>query len=211
MKRVLPVLVVLLTVGALARAQVPTSNVVYRVLLLKTATGTGSAFTIEVDGKQEEARRSVLDLRAAPLEGRTLPAALASLAAESNDGGSPSVAFEAVPAVPPSLPPAIEVGFYRIAQEALQNALRHAAASRVMLRLEVADATVRLTVEDDGRGFAIGDLGDKTADGPAASRFGLVGMRERARLLGCSFQVESSPGAGTRITAEAPLSRPPIQ
>jgi two-component system NarL family sensor kinase len=155
----------------------------------------------------EEARRSVLDLRAAPLEGRTLPAALASLAAESEDGGSPSVAFEAVPAVPPPLPPAIEVGLYRIAQEALQNALRHAAASRVMLRLEVADETVRLTVEDDGRGFAIGN----TAEGPAASRFGLVGMRERARLLGGSFQVESSPGAGTRITAEAPLARPPIQ
>jgi hypothetical protein len=52
MKRVLPVLLVLLTAGALARAQVPTSNVLYRVLLLKTATGTGSAFTIEVDGKQ---------------------------------------------------------------------------------------------------------------------------------------------------------------
>jgi two-component system NarL family sensor kinase len=157
----------------------------------------------------EEARRSVLDLRAAPLEGRTLPAALASLAGEAE--GSPSVTFEAVPAVPPSLPPAIEAGFYRIAQEALQNALRHAAASRVMLRLEVADETVRLTVEDDGRGFAIGNPGDKTAEGPAASHFGLVGMRERARLLGGSFQVESSPGAGTRITAEAPLARPPIQ
>jgi len=52
MKRVLPVLVVLLATGVLAWAQVPTSNVLYRVLLLKTATGTGSAFTIEVDGKQ---------------------------------------------------------------------------------------------------------------------------------------------------------------
>jgi len=157
----------------------------------------------------EEARRSVLDLRAAPLEGRTLPAALAALAAEAE--GSPAVTFEAVPAVPASLPPAIEVGLYRIAQEALQNALRHAAASRVMLRLEVADETARLTVEDDGRGFAIGNLGDKTAEGPAASRFGLIGMRERARLLGGSFQVESSPGAGTRITAEAPLVRPHIK
>jgi two-component system NarL family sensor kinase len=144
----------------------------------------------------EEARRSVLDLRAAPLEGRTLPVALAALAVETSSGDT-SVVFEAAPSMMP-LPPAVEVGLYRIAQEALQNALRHAAATHVNLRLESLPDRVRLTVEDDGRGFAIEDA--------AASRFGLVGMRERTRLLGGSFQIESSPGAGTRITAEVPLS-----
>jgi two-component system, NarL family, sensor kinase len=144
----------------------------------------------------EEARRSVLDLRAAPLEGRTLPEALAALAAEAAVESAPEVSFEiATPTA--SLPSAVEVGLYRIAQEALQNALRHAAARRVMLRLEISPDRVRLTVEDDGRGFAI--------EGVAlASRFGLVGMRERARLLGGSFQIESAPAAGTRITAEVP-------
>jgi len=142
----------------------------------------------------EEARRSVLDLRAAPLEGRTLPAALAALAAEAG----PSVSFESSPASVP-LPPAVEVGLYRIAQEALQNALRHAAAARVVLRLETAAERVRLMVQDDGKGFPEGSA--------STSRFGLVGMQERARLLGGSFQVESSPGAGTRITAEVPLRR----
>lgn len=137
----------------------------------------------------EEARRSVLDLRAAPLEGRTLPAALAALAAETS-----TVTFEASPASVP-LPPAVEVGLYRIAQEAIQNALRHAAAAHVELRLETSSDRVRLTVQDDGKGFP---------DGASSGRFGLVGMRERARLLGGSFQVESSPGAGTRITAEVP-------
>jgi two-component system, NarL family, sensor kinase len=146
----------------------------------------------------EEARRSVLDLRAAPLEGRTLPVALAALAAEA-DAGTVAVAFEAAPSMTP-LPPAVEVGLYRIAQEALQNALRHAAASRVHLRLESLPDRVRLTVEDDGGGFAIEDT--------TASRFGLVGMRERTRLLGGTFQIESSPGAGTRLTAEVPLSPP---
>ncbi len=146
----------------------------------------------------EEARRSVLDLRAAPLEGRTLPVALAALTADA-DAGTAAVAFEAAPPMTP-LPPAVEVGLYRIAQEALQNALRHAAASRVSLRLESLPDRVRLTVEDDGRGFAIEDA--------TASRFGLVGMRERTRLLGGTFQIESSPGAGTRITAEVPLSPP---
>ena len=58
---------------------------------------------------------------------------------------------------------------------------------------------VRLTVQDDGKGFPEGTA--------SSGRFGLVGMQERARLLGGSFQVESSPGAGTRITAEVPLRR----
>jgi two-component system, NarL family, sensor kinase len=144
----------------------------------------------------DEARRSVLDLRAAPLEGRPLPVALAALAAEAN------VLFEMDPAVQPPLPPAVEVDLYRIAQEALQNALRHADAARVVLRLEAAPGRIRLTVQDDGRGFAIDDVPRENA----AGRFGLIGMRERTRLLGGSFQVESSPGAGTRITAEVPLS-----
>jgi two-component system NarL family sensor kinase len=145
----------------------------------------------------DEARRSVLDLRAAPLEGRTLPGALAALAAEA-DLAAPVVLFEMEPGMPP-LPPAVEVGLYRIAQEALQNALRHADAGRIVLRLEAPPGRVRLTVQDDGRGFVPGEN--------AGSRFGLIGMRERARLLGGSFQIESSPGAGTRITAEVPLLR----
>lgn len=139
----------------------------------------------------EEARRSVLDLRAAPLEGRTLPEALATLAAEAG------AAFEATPGAV-SLPPAVEVGLYRIAQEALQNALRHAAAGHVLIQLETSPDTARLTVQDDGRGFP--------SEEDSSGRFGLVGMRERARLLGGSFRVESSPGAGTRITAEVPLT-----
>jgi two-component system NarL family sensor kinase len=148
----------------------------------------------------DEARRSVLDLRAAPLEGRTLPAALAALAkeADSGTGGAPAVIFESGSTVA-SLPPAVEVGLYRIAQEALQNALRHAAAARILLRLEVSPGRVLLTVEDDGQGFA--------AEGHTASRFGLVGMRERTRLLGGGFRIETAPGAGTRVTAEVPLAR----
>jgi two-component system, NarL family, sensor kinase len=135
----------------------------------------------------EETRRSVLDLRAAPLEGRTLAVALADLASERN------VIFEG--SAPTPLPAAVEVGLYRIAQEALQNALHHAEASRILIRLETSPQRVRLTIEDDGRGFVIGEES-------SASRFGLIGMRERARLLGGSFELESSPGAGTRVTAE---------
>jgi two-component system, NarL family, sensor kinase len=164
----------------------------------------------------EEARRSVLDLRPAPLEGRTLAEALAALAAEADEPGGPAVTFAmrparrsratkktpvATPAIPP-IPPAIEAGLYRIAQEALQNALRHAGATRITLRLQVTSRSVRLTLDDDGRGFAVEDV---PAERPAG-RFGLVGMRERARLLGGSLQVESLERLGTRIVAEVPLA-----
>lgn len=138
----------------------------------------------------EETRRSVLDLRAAPLEGRTLAVALSDLASEKN------VIYEGL--VSTSLPAAVEVGLYRIAQEAVHNAIRHAEALRILLRLETSPGRVRLTIEDDGQGFVIGEES-------SASRFGLVGMRERAHLLGGSFQLESSRGAGTRITVEVGL------
>jgi two-component system, NarL family, sensor kinase len=151
----------------------------------------------------EEARRSVLDLRAAPLEGRTLAEALAALA-QATTGDGLEIAFTA-PAVPAPLPPATDVALYRIAQEALQNALRHARASRITLRLERGADVVRLTIEDDGQGFDVGAV----ASPRDTRRFGLLGMRERARLLGGDVHVESTPGVGTRVTATIPLGSVP--
>jgi two-component system NarL family sensor kinase len=148
----------------------------------------------------EEARRSVFDLRAAPLEGRTLREALTALTAEANAKNPPTVSFFSAAPIAEPLPSAVEVGLYRIAEEALQNALRHSAAAHVTIRLEALPDKIRLTVLDDGRGFDLeGDSHER-----ASGRFGLVGMRERTRLLGGGFHVESTPGTGTRITAELP-------
>lgn len=144
----------------------------------------------------EEARRSVLDLRAAPLEGRSLTAALAALVEEVATEAGPRLDFEMPPDQRP-LPGRLEVGLYRIAQEALANALQHAAAARVTLRLRLDPQQAVLVVEDDGRGFAPA----ATPDG----RFGLVGLRERAKLLGGRLTVHSSPGVGTRVEASVPL------
>lgn len=144
----------------------------------------------------DEARRSVLDLRAAPLEGRTLAAALHALAGELATGTGLEVDYEIVGGSRP-LPPALEAGLYRLAQEALNNVQRHAQARRVRLRLVTTPDGVTLSIQDDGRGF-------DPAQTPA-QRYGLAGMAERMRLLDGSLAVESAPGAGTRIAATAPL------
>jgi two-component system NarL family sensor kinase len=145
----------------------------------------------------EEARRSVLDLRAVPLEGRGLAEALATLA-EKITTDSLKVRFEGVGRHRP-LPVRIEVGLYRIAQEALTNVVRHANAHLATLHLVTTPDRVRLTVEDDGQGFDLSLV--------PKGRYGLIGLNERAKLLGGTFGLESSPGAGTRVEITIPLER----
>jgi signal transduction histidine kinase len=96
-----------------------------------------------------------------------------------------------------TLPLRVEAEFYRIAQEALTNAIRHAQATDIALALKVNGAAARLVVHDNGCGF-------DTRRVPA-NRHGIVGMRERARLLGGSLRIESRQGRGTTVSAVAAL------
>ena len=98
----------------------------------------------------------------------------------------------------------IELGAFRIIQEAVRNALRHAGARRLQVTVEFAVGELRLTVTDDGRGFTPGDLDDS-----GATHLGLLGMRERARLLGGHLEVRSAPGAGTAVLAQVPRCSAP--
>ena len=171
------------------------------------ASGGGDARLSGVVGRSlalaratlEEARRSVLELRAAPLGGLTLPDALRELAASVRGESGPEieVEVEGFAGDERPLPHAVEAGIYRIAQQALANAVRHARARRVVLRLSRTGDALALDVRDDGAGFDPGAV--------PAGRFGLVGMSERARLLGGTLAVESSPGAGTLVHARVPL------
>jgi two-component system, NarL family, sensor kinase len=144
----------------------------------------------------EEARRSVLDLRASPLEGRPLSEALKGLVDRWEVETGINARYAAVNGSRP-LPPSVEAALYRICQEALTNVGRHAGAGRVTVWLVATPDRVRLVVQDDGRGF--------DASGVPEDRHGIVGMRERAAVLGGAFEVHSSPGAGTRIEATVPL------
>jgi two-component system, NarL family, sensor kinase len=144
----------------------------------------------------DEARRSVLDLRAAPLEGRSLPEALKTLVDRWEAETGVGTRFKAINGGHP-LPPRVEVALYRICQEALTNVARHAGASRVTVRLVATPDQVRLVVQDDGRGFDASHVRD--------DRHGLVGMRERADTIGGSLEVEGTTNGGTRIEITVPL------
>lgn len=100
------------------------------------------------------------------------------------------------------LPPDVELVLYRIVQEALSNVAKHASASRVEARLTRSGKTLRMLIEDDGRGFDVG-----ATKGSRESGLGLFGMEERLALVGGTLRVESNVGRGTRVSAEVPLPR----
>jgi two-component system NarL family sensor kinase len=144
----------------------------------------------------EDARRSVLDLRAEALAGRPLGEALAALGRGFASETGVRVDVHADEVV--RLPLRAEAELYRIAQEALTNVRKHAGATHVEVTLRGTPAGATLSVRDDGVGFDPSNVGDE--------RHGLVGMRERARLAGGSMRVTSRPGRGTTVSVRVPIS-----
>lgn len=98
--------------------------------------------------------------------------------------------------------PQIETTIYRITQEALNNVLLHAEANHVSLILERRDGMAVAILEDDGRGFDV----DSLQAGGKADRLGLLGMKERAMLVGGELKIESAPGRGTTVFVRVPLT-----
>jgi PAS domain S-box-containing protein len=94
----------------------------------------------------------------------------------------------------------VDTNFYRIVQEALNNIRKHANATEVELTLKTLKGSVRLIIADNGKGFNTKGRKKKRAG------FGLVGMRERAALIGADFEIESAPGHGTTIYVTVPTS-----
>ena len=140
----------------------------------------------------EEARRSVMNLRAEPLAGKPLAQALALLVREFTSQSGIRVSVDTSQAC--TLPLAVEAELYRIAEQALANVRQHAKARSVRLELKCTRAAATLTVEDDGIGFDPRRVPD--------DRHGVRGMRERARLAGGTLKIASD--GGTRVEARIP-------
>lgn len=154
-----------------------------RELLDQSLTATRSGLV--------ETRRALKSLRATPLEELGLRLALRKLAESTAARGSLELEL-ALPDPLPPLSPDVEQCLYRIAQEALENVLNHARAKRLTLSLSQTEQAITLTIRDDGVGF---DL----AQADNAGHFGLLGMRERAAMVGGEFNVESDRGKGTTV------------
>jgi two-component system, NarL family, sensor kinase len=144
----------------------------------------------------DEARRSIATLRASPLENRPLGEALGALCRQFTADTGIRIRVEIVDVGP--LPADVEFELFRIASEALTNVQKHAGAREGSLRLDVVRGRVRLTVSDTGHGFR--------QRGPRGAGFGLLGIGDRARLVGGRASVRSAPGRGTSVTVTVPLA-----
>lgn len=161
------------------------------------AAALRASVTTALDGVKRMAR----GLRPSILDDLGLEEALERLAAEVSRTVPFSVDLTFTGPRTPRLADAVEIALYRITQEALANVRKHAAPRAVSVLLHRSPHVVRLVVEDDGGGFDVGA-------GLAGTHLGLIGMRERAHLIGGSMTVESSPDHGTTLCVSVPIYAP---
>jgi len=148
-----------------------------------------------------ELRRILSGLRPAILDDLGLVPAIRWFARANLEQVGIRVVVKA-PSIPLGLSPAITTTLFRIVQEAVNNIVRHANARVVTIILQLNEGIVRLQVEDDGRGF---DPGHASRDAVELQKLGLLGIRERAELLGGEIQIESALEKGTRLRVSIPL------
>jgi signal transduction histidine kinase len=179
----------------------------------------GTPISERLDVMRSIAREALAEVRSLShtvhprvLDDLGLAAALDWLARRSGVGPSTVIAIDC--AVSGDIPPPIASVLYRVTQEALSNAIRHADARRVHVQVSCLGDAVHLTVTDDGRGFDRDTIeaapsGTKGSVGAGPRRgMGLFMMEERVSLFDGRLDIESRPGAGTRIHARLPLGDP---
>jgi len=144
----------------------------------------------------DEARRSISALRSETVEKLGLLQALDECAARIANGGPIEVQLRNVGGGDPgSIPPRVADALFRIGQEAIANAVRHADASKMVISLLHQSTAWQLLIEDDGRGFP---------SGQDSANFGIRGMGKRAESIGAALDIRSSPGAGTSVQVTVP-------
>jgi len=149
----------------------------------------------------ERVRQLSLSLRPPQLDDLGLAAALRSHVDRQAGVAGLAAHFDAAEA-PQDIEPETETACFRVAQEAINNIVRHARAHNVWVRLFTAGGRLALSVRDDGRGF---DLEAVRRRGASGASLGLVGMEERVALAGGSLELRAAPGQGTVVLATFPL------
>ena len=146
-----------------------------------------------------ELRGIAKGLRPSILDDLGLEASISQLLAEAGARTGIETTL-GVTGTPSRLPPPVELALFRIAQEALSNAERHASATRVAVGLDFGPSGVRLLVTDDGTGFEPGS----PTPARGGSSLGVPGMAERAALMGATLTIHSAPGSGTTVDVRVP-------
>ncbi len=157
------------------------------------------------DGLMRDVHRLAWELRPPALDDLGLELALQRYTSLWSEKTAVLVDFHSHGLSGPRLPLEYETTLYRVAQEALTNVARHAAARHVSLLLERRSDLVSLIIEDDGSGF---DAEILMRNAPAQGSLGLLGMQERVKLVGGALEIESAAGAGTTIFVRLPLRGP---
>lgn len=156
-----------------------------------------------VDEALQQMRRLAYALRPSMLDDLGLAPALRSMAEQTATRSGLAVRFD-MGEPPPRLAPETEIAIFRIAQEALTNIVRHAQARHVTMSLRNDAETLVLKVQDDGCGF---DPAAMRARAEAGGSLGVLGMEERAMLIGGQLRLESAPGKGSRLRLQCPVRR----
>lgn len=154
-----------------------------------------------VDRLHDGVHRLIVNLRPSTLDDLGLAAAIAGLAESQLRRAGIKVRCELGELQDARFDPAVEIALFRIVQEAMLNVLRHSGATAVLVQGGFDGSRAWVDLEDDGIGFEAGQVqpDDRTLRG-----IGLLGMRERAELLGGRLTIDSAPGLGTRVRVEAP-------
>jgi signal transduction histidine kinase len=160
---------------------------------------TGQAAVEQIDEEIVKLRRLITELRPASLDTIGLEAALQALAEQHRHASGIEIDCDlALPREKDERPtPVVETAVYRLVQEALNNVSKHSMARHAELAVRARRSAIEIELSDDGVGFE-----------PSLARegFGLVGMRERAGLLGGTLEIDSTKGSGTRLHASIPLT-----
>jgi two-component system sensor histidine kinase UhpB len=164
---------------------------------VKDQTSLSTLSELEALSEQtiQNLRRMTRALRPIYLEDLGLVTALKMLAQETSQNNILTIDFQKS-GEEQRLSREVELALYRIAQEALNNILRHSRAKHARLHISFEKQKIKLEVSDDGIGF---NMPKSPTDFAPNGRFGLLGMRERAELIGARLEVESAPGNGTRL------------